>query len=494
MVLNSGDGVVFTAAAASVNDAVRVYGTVDTSDDPATLRLEVAWSDASNNLWGEVDVDTTVWTIKVGRRLAGVDTDYVTALTIDAPTMPAVACLSWEPGEVQTPESYILSGLNGTIVEDPSAGWTNDTNILTDNGSETTYNFGAVGTGTFINVYGFPVSLPPGSTIDGISVGIEARRSPSIGTALEFETVRLIGDWSYNSGASDNIAAATSIAGTATLYGFGGTTNTWGITDLSWEHVNNPSTFGVQIALKLTTGPTGGQGLIDYVQLDIYYTTPERQPGRLRLSLGGACITEYAAESPAAGLKAGIRSTGGDWDVADLSYEYLLSASRPTCGECDCTGGGSGDAENCDECCVEGFPPKAGYVVDLGAGGWTGDSFDECPGLGDCPDAAGEIEVSTADPCHWNYFGPANQCDAASPRLEVTVVLAENPSGGQCQWRATIKFATGGPADWPTAYYASASIATNEDCATMPVTLNKVSENNQNCGGTLPATITIDDL
>lgn len=487
LVLNSGDGVVFTAAASSVNDAVRIYGTVDTSDDPATLRLEVAWSDASNNLYGEIDVDTTVWTIKVGRRLAGSDTDYTTALTIDAPTLPAVACLSWEPGEVQTPESFILGDLDGTVVTHTS--WTNPTNILTDNGSEATYNFGAVGVSNFINVFGFPVAVPPGSTIDGIEVGIEARRSPSIGTALEFDTVRLLGDWAYGGGVSDNLAAATSISGTSTLYGFGGPTNTWGITDLSWEHLN--AGFTVQIALELTTGPTGGQGLIDHAYIAIYYTTPERQPGRLRLSIDGTCVTEYAAESPAAGLRAGVRSTGGDWDLTDLSYEYLLSASRPTCGICTCTTGDD-DAEPCD-CCDPDFPPASAYVLDFGAGGLTDD---EC---GFCDEIAGEIELTAAASCLWVYSDPVTcnppsfDCNPSSLEYHLSLV---DDGGGGCKWRATINLlALQDPADSCGelfAVYESASIASDEDCQTVPATLNLVASGNSYCGGSWPDPITLE--
>ena len=166
-----------------------------------------------------------------------------------------------------------------------------------------------------------------------------------------------------------------------------------------------------------------------------------------------------------------------------------MSVSRCCCG---------GDPADCSTCATE-IPAE--LTVDIGAGGWTDGSCDVCD------DMVGEIVVTNTTNCTWLYDVPVAcdttaSCDGISecPQalgFRVRVLLLN--LGFTVIWQVWCEiYGSEGPSCPDTCVYgATARYETAElpiaDCADLPVTLNRISQNvsSGSCGGSLPLTITL---
>lgn len=161
----------------------------------------------------------------------------------------------------------------GTFVDDTSVGtitWNSPGNAASSNDVRASASM--LGSSGIISHYlkatNFGFSIPGGSTIDGVVVEIERKRSVS-GGQISDSTVKLVigGVVSGNNKANTGVAWPTADA----YFTYGSSSDTWGLS-LTDSDIN-ASTFGVVISvLKLTGGKTS-QGTIDHIRITIHYTT-----------------------------------------------------------------------------------------------------------------------------------------------------------------------------------------------------------------------------
>jgi hypothetical protein len=493
-------------------EGLRIYTYPLKVSADGTLRLMVCKSDDNNFLWGKIAIVAGVGTITLGERVNGTDSDLTEAVTLDDTGAELNerfrACLSFDPGDLQPSKSYVFGGIlprsaSGNGGGAPQNNWLNPENITAIDEAPASWQFdgGPNATTADLLASAFPVSVPPGSIIDGVGVGARCRvLAHDIYAPVTLTKMVL----ASGAATSDNRAANQVIESDWEDVGDGGPTDGWGL-NLTWETVRDLS---VSIAFAVDadhpTLPADPTLDVDAIWVDIYFTTPEKIPGRLRLSYRNTgapqntqCVTEYSAETQG-GRRTGLQIVDGDFNFTEYHLEYLQSDSRPECGVCDCTDG-EADGEPC-ECCDPEFPPAASYVLDFGAGGWMG----TCTA---CAAVSGSYVVDAAADCNWLY-GETGTCDTSDCNatlssddylINISLSLI-NDGEGSCYWRAAAGIATSpiqdpsnpDPQCHRTAIYESALLTTNQDCRTVPVTLTKVAEFGSLCIGNLPATIPLE--
>jgi hypothetical protein len=163
----------------------------------------------------------------------------------------------------------------GTMANDASVGtnptpaWANPDNAKSSNDSYAVVTENTTGgTSNYLKATNFGASIPVGSTINGIEVSIEKKRS-TIGTPCYDSEVKIVkADGSIGSTNRADTVTAWATSDTATVYG--SSSDTWGE---SWSSANiNDVDFGVVIN---TTTPTTYPPIsmsIDYISIKVYYT------------------------------------------------------------------------------------------------------------------------------------------------------------------------------------------------------------------------------
>jgi len=496
LLMSAGDAVTHSAEAESADVPVRALITIDTEDDPAEVQLNIAESDGDNKLWGRARRDGSSLFLKVGKREGGTDEDYTAEVEIDLPTLPTTLCLEYRPGATQTPD-FFTSSPHYPSQYDPAVGdWLNPDNIFDYDATTATHEppSGAPDVGSPIAPVDYQIDLPPGSDVDDIRVVIVAQKQLLSGIGnINIHKVQLFDEVDT---AYPDLGSGTIISGlTLTEYTFDG----WSVLP-TWENINLP-TFGVEVQFEWE----GSDGIceLDTVAMAVDFYSPPRLPGFLRLSVNGYCVAEFSATAPTDGLKAGAEVLVGDFELDDFLYQYAKSAERPSCGECgdgECVDPPSGNEEPstpepCANCCAGTHPAAPAYSLNFGAGGWEENS--SVPGCDTalCDTIAGVLILDSLSPCFWSWLNAITCSGIAS----VGLYLIDDGEGG-CQWEAvaTLWAALGcqecaedlQPAR--RAIYRSASLASNEDCRTVPVTLTKVAEFGVSCEGNLPNTIELD--
>lgn len=473
---------IFDTETGGVTDLAAVTTFPLNEDTDAELRLRICYTDANNFLFGQFVKDSGVGTIRLGEVVGGAESWLTDAVTVDDTGAELDArgtlCLSFEPGETQAAES-VTTGAHTPTILGASTDWEGPENALEDDDTPAIYSFLGAEASEELAVSGYGFAIPPGSTIDGVVVGIKCRREPLSGVANIFCTFCVL---NVDGVASDDKATNEQVSNLGfSVIDYGSPTDTWN-SGITWDNVH---TLAVVMLFESDGGAV--QVGVDTVYVEIHFTTPERQPGTLRFAYTNTgapqntnCVTDRSAENPASGRKTGLQVVSGDWDFTT----YNLS-----CTACTCT---AEEGEPC-ACCDPAFPPAASYVADLGAGGWTDTTCNFCDTV------AGEYELTNVGSCFWFYDEaidcPANGGGACYPR-RMHMGLSLVSSGSTCKWRFTIT-ASGvcDPADGQfqvAAVYESADLSTDEDCQAMPVTLNKVLDGNSVCGGDLPDPITLE--
>lgn len=136
----------------------------------------------------------------------------------------------------------------------------NQDNVFTSNDQRATWNGGD----DWADYGDFSISIPTGSTINGIEVRVEGYCETG-STTRQLEAVTL----SWNNGSNFSSGKAiTSFNGTESYKTIGGSSDTWGHT---WT-VTEFSNTNFRIKLDAAVATTGNDLYIDHVQVRIYYT------------------------------------------------------------------------------------------------------------------------------------------------------------------------------------------------------------------------------
>lgn len=474
--MSAGDVVEGNTDPTNATDAIHFRTYPQTADATAKMRLECARTDADNLLFGELSIAAGAGTIRVGVREEGIETwlsDPETLEDVNAELNDrSTLTLCWEPGPTIDPidgfiESSALSFTNTNIWNDPDESlWVIDDVYTSSDGF----------TGTIGEKWGgfnFE-SIPFGSTINGLEVAIKIYGTENSGAFTPtVETVQFV-DQDDNLVGDDKAASeATPIDDTVQM-GWGGSTDDWNITGLSAAMLRSAS-FGIYFAFNFDSNEV----FIDSVTVRVFYTAPSSEGGTLALTYRNTaspntvqCASTSGAFAPGAGKAAAISVQAGDWDYTDYELKYHQSGSRPSCPTCDCTVPGI----TCGSCVGTTVDQ---YVVDLGVGGWTDGTCDECDLV------AGEYTLSRISLCDWT--GGAGTEDVNCYGVGISASIVPGVTG--FFWQVIVFTALG----LTYARYQGA-ILDSGDCGTDTVTLTKVSEGNGAgvCGGSLPATITIE--
>lgn len=209
----------------------------------------------------------------------------------------------------------------------------------------------------------------------------------------------------------------------------------------------------------------------------------------LELLHGSSAATEITD-----GKWAAIGSSGGPTFFRFLFQKYY-STTDPEDDDCPVCPEGCG--------CEASHVPRGNYTVDFGAGGWTDDGCDYCDQvagefvLGEWSDASGIVACSATyldnNVC---TYTACSVNDVNGLQIDLTL---QSAGGGQLKWRLVVDLHLlagdpGCPDQYAEAIYESAAFDTDE-CDVVPVTLSKVSETitEDQCNGSLPSTITIDE-
>lgn len=183
----------------------------------------------------------------------------------------------------QGPNNPTSAVNDGTFVD-----WTNPTNVYSSNDSYTTVAAAArrrVDTSALL-VTGFGFTIPAGSTINGIQVDVERKKSTSAaGTSCSDSLISLTKDGSSNTGSTADTNAWPT---TEAYQTFGDATDLWSTT---WTVAEiNDANFGFMFsAVLIGSSTTGITASVDHVRITVHYTEAASSVKRF-LSILGAGI------------------------------------------------------------------------------------------------------------------------------------------------------------------------------------------------------------
>jgi len=238
------------AITTTVHDAV-VLGAAFTSQGSPTSTPGTGWTEAHDFKTSGQDMLTTVYQIV---STAGAYTPSGTWSTDRASSF----------GDGHSTVAIEIAGISGTQINFNSGAnaWSNVTNAKYDDGSVASVSSGGAGANTDRLVcHNFGVSLPAGSTIDGIEAHIDWVRGHT-------SNVGYIG-LTKDTGA--NLAGSWKAMGGTDKRTWGTSSDKWGTT---WSKADvEASAFGVMVYVE--DNLTDGTCTVDYLQITIYYTVPD---------------------------------------------------------------------------------------------------------------------------------------------------------------------------------------------------------------------------
>jgi hypothetical protein len=164
----------------------------------------------------------------------------------------------------------------GTFANDTTIGtssWGTPSNASAEDGTSTTT--AAIGNGTVANYLkctNFGFSIPAGSTINGITVEVKAKRATT-SRNLTIATIKLVKAGTIQ---GNNNGNATVLGTTLAYATFGSVSDLWGLA-FGASDIND-STFGVAISCTGGAGKGSVTGSIDYVRITITYTAATGGP------------------------------------------------------------------------------------------------------------------------------------------------------------------------------------------------------------------------
>lgn len=237
----------------TVADGSSNMARIPIDSDPATAETKgLVWKGTVRG-WEWVD---TGWTI-----------DYDTGLVAPNVAASPLFISSVVAATRLTAVTAVSTAAN--VGDVPYIAWVNPTNVTTDNAAYATASLLA-GESTKILKCSMPVNLIPHDDVKivGITVTVQARFTTAAG-ARDVD-VRLI---NATNGASfyqsANRARRTELTGAAVDYTYGSSTDTWGVSDISAEDLNDGDIY-IQLQYLNNAGVTS-QVEIDYVSYEVAY-------------------------------------------------------------------------------------------------------------------------------------------------------------------------------------------------------------------------------
>jgi hypothetical protein len=159
----------------------------------------------------------------------------------------------------------INAARSGLGLPSAATGWTNPTNVFTDNNVWATNAITATLDGANLDSTGFGFSIPATAVIDGISVEVERKASAS--STLKDGSVSLL---KSGSPAGTNKAGTSFWSTSNTKVTYGSASDLWGTT---WTPAEiNASNFGLRFRAHNHHASTASTASIDYVQITVTYT------------------------------------------------------------------------------------------------------------------------------------------------------------------------------------------------------------------------------
>ncbi|HEX5455988.1 MAG TPA: hypothetical protein VFW77_01340 [Candidatus Saccharimonadales bacterium] len=214
-----------------------------------------------------------------------------------------------------------------------SAAWTNPGNVLSSDNSRATVSLSNGGTSNYTKATGFGFSIPSGSTINGITVGVERSEANTNGnnTCLD-NAIRIVKSGTIGSTDKSN---ATTWPTTDTYVNYGGSSDLWGQT---WTYSDvNASNFGFAISAKnnRSGGPPSASETcqVDHIRITVDYTTITANQNSYGLF----------GNQDASGQPTFIKGWGGSGDDYGESMVQTSDGGYAVTGTTTSFGAGSGD-------------------------------------------------------------------------------------------------------------------------------------------------------
>jgi hypothetical protein len=484
LLMGAGDSVVLLEEPDLATDGTHQITYAQTASATATLRIFTNRADGNQELFGELAIDGGEGTLRVGTRIGGSDTFISQDITVDDVDADLNERhrleLCWEPGGEQEPlEDTWLSGsqadVTGVDWVTPELAWL----PLAIDGGDALYAFSGPGTSTSLIFQNLRVSIPPGSTINGISIGVSARDGDETESTIKVAAIRLLDGSGSEVGDTYSDPNFTAFNPTFSTHGRGGATDDWNA-GLTWEDVTS-SLFGFFVVLE-NFDEFERQAEVDSAGVQIWYTTPDRGPGKLTLTYLNSSNSEVqcaigSTHWTGAGKKLGMSVSAGSWDFTEYTASYHNSARWPGCPECsDCS----------VECqpCEPDTPAAQQYVIDFPsgplAGEWVVDFVGRFQQLNPLPPFG-----LLWDYCEWQY----REWNSSS---DYTLIVMRIYAGGEVLMNASVRCGADED-DHAGAGYAGDTIPAGEeegDCQNYMTTAVRESLVTGTCG-TFPTTATI---
>lgn len=160
----------------------------------------------------------------------------------------------------------------GTGADDSSVGtiaWSSPGNITSSNDTYASVTITASAISHYLKATNFGFTIPAGSTINGISVSIERKKSGT-GTIKDSQ-LRIVKGGSI--GATDRADTATAWPTSDTVATYGSGSDLWGET---WTSTDiNASTFGVALSATETDPTNPAAASVDFISITVTYTVTQ---------------------------------------------------------------------------------------------------------------------------------------------------------------------------------------------------------------------------
>lgn len=161
----------------------------------------------------------------------------------------------------------------GTMADDNAVGahsWSIPNNAKVSDNTYATLATSFTGDSHYLKATNFGFAIPSGATINGVSVGVERKRSAVAGNSVSEKTIKLVKGGVVS---GTNKSTGAFLPGTEGTITYGGAADLWGLT-LTDTDVN-ASTFGVvfQTAHNVLSGKAACNAYVDLITITIDYTT-----------------------------------------------------------------------------------------------------------------------------------------------------------------------------------------------------------------------------
>lgn len=257
----------------------------------------------------------------------------VTATVADAPVTTGVTICSGGSGELTSSTTCGGGGSGsdgpnfaGSAVNGGGGGtaWSSLGNISLDDDNAVTATLPASGTSQALYVTNFGFSIPPGASIDGITVTINRWSSWDFLGGIADVVIQLTKNGTTPIGQNKAVTGATWSTSNTTLVSYGAANDLWSTTWTPSEI--NALTFGVRLDVLNSFGFFDVSANVDYIQITVTYTLPNSVDW-YTVSSGGTAIGSGSPFNPV-----GVSGSGlPDTNTPGTYTFYAACSDAPDC-------------------------------------------------------------------------------------------------------------------------------------------------------------------